>query len=53
MFNHLPFRLIACHSRNMAKVDNAHTFAFGACLPDATNFFLGAQVAYTYTTAGD
>jgi hypothetical protein len=36
-----------------AKVDNTHTFAFAVCLPDATNFFLGARVAYTYTTAGD
>jgi len=35
------------------KADNTHTFAFAVCLPDATNFFLGARVAYTYTTAGD
>lgn len=36
-----------------AKVDNTHTFAFAVCLLDATNFFLGGRIAYTYTTAGD
>jgi len=36
-----------------AKVDNKHTFGFAVCLPDATNFFLGGRIAYTYTTAGD
>jgi hypothetical protein len=37
----------------IAKVDGVHSYGFGVCFPDATNSFLGARVAYTFTTAGD